>query len=67
MTRPSAWTRPVACVIARTPIQIRGKRYVAERMQGWYEVMFRESKTRVRRIFNLDHLAKLMARKKARR
>jgi hypothetical protein len=43
---------------------IQGKRYVAERMQGWYEVVFRESKTGQRRIFNLDHLAKLMMRRR---
>lgn len=59
----SAYERVIHRVIARTPIQIQGKRYVAERMQGWYEVVFRESKTGMRRIFNLDHLAKLMARK----
>jgi hypothetical protein len=47
-------------VIARHPIQVRGKRYVAERMQGWYEVVFRDVKSGNRRIFNLDHLAKLM-------
>ena len=60
----SAYEKVIHRVITRQPIQIRGKRYVAERMQGWYEVMFRESKTGERRIFNLDHLAKLMARKK---
>jgi hypothetical protein len=59
----SAYEKVIHRVIARQPIQIRGKRYVAERMQGWYEVMFRESKTGERRIFNLDHLAKLMARR----
>jgi hypothetical protein len=60
----SAYERVIHRVIAHEPIVIGGKRYVAERMQGWYEVMFRESKTGVRRIFNLDHLAKLIARKK---
>ncbi|HSV62258.1 MAG TPA: hypothetical protein VLH83_02835 [Chthoniobacterales bacterium] len=60
----SAYEKVIHRVIARQPIQIRGKRYVGERMQGWYEVMFRETKTGTRRIFNLDHLAKLMARKK---
>jgi hypothetical protein len=59
----SAYEKVIHRVIAREPIRIGGKRYVAERMQGWYEVMFRETKTGVRRIFNLDHLAKLMARK----
>lgn len=60
----SAYEKVIHRVIARQPIQIRGKRYVAERMQGWYEVMFREPKTGQRRIFNLDHLAKLMAQKR---
>lgn len=60
----SAYEKVIHRVIARTPIQIQGKRYIAERMQGWYEVVFRESKTGRRRIFNLDHLAKLMAKKK---
>jgi hypothetical protein len=60
----SAYEKVIHRVIARQPILIRGKRYVAERMQGWYEVMFRESKSGVRRIFNLDHLAKLMEKKK---
>jgi hypothetical protein len=62
----SAYERVIHRVIAQTPILIRGKRYIAERMQGWYEVMFREAKTGERRIFNLDHLAKLMAAKKRR-
>ena len=60
----SVYEKVIHRVIARQPIQIRGKRYVAERMQGWYEVMFRETKMGARRIFNLDHLAKLMARTK---
>jgi len=60
----SAYEKVIHRVIARQPLQISGKRYVAERMQGWYEVVFREAKTGARRIFNLDHLAKLMAAKK---
>ena len=62
----SAYEKVIHRVIARQPIQSRGKRYVAERMQGWYEVVFRETKTGTRRIFNLDHLAKLMANKNRR-
>lgn len=60
----SAYEKVIHRVIAREPIVINGKRHVAERMQGWYEVVFRESKTGRRRIFNLDHLAKLMAKRK---
>jgi hypothetical protein len=63
----SAYEKVIHRVIAHTPIQIQGKRYVAERMQGWYEVVFREPKTGRRRIFNLDHLAKLMMKKTKRR
>ena len=62
----SAYEKVIHRVIARESIAIGGKRYVAERMQGWYEVVFRESKTGVRRIFNLDHLAKLMAKRRSR-
>jgi hypothetical protein len=60
----SAYEKVIHRVIAREPIQIQEKRYIAERMQGWYEVVFCEAKTGRRRIFNLDHLAKLMAKKK---
>jgi hypothetical protein len=60
----SAYEKVIHRVIARQPLLIGRKRYVAERMQGWYEVMFREVKTGSRRIFNLDHLARLMATKK---
>jgi hypothetical protein len=60
----SAYEKVIHRVIAREPFVIDGKRQVAERMQGWYEVVFRESKTGRRRIFNLDHLAKLMAKKR---
>jgi hypothetical protein len=60
----SAYEKVIHRVITRQPIQIAGKRYVAERMQGWYEVIFRKTKSGERRIFNLDHLAKLMARKR---
>lgn len=60
----SAYEKVIHRVIAREPIVINGKRHVAERMQGWYEVVFREAKTGRRRIFNLDHLAKLMMRKR---
>ncbi|HEY6206674.1 MAG TPA: hypothetical protein VIW21_10950 [Chthoniobacterales bacterium] len=56
----SVYEKVIHRVIARQPIQVRGKRYVAERMQGWYEVVFRDVKSGNRRIFNLDHLAKLM-------
>jgi hypothetical protein len=51
-------------VIARKPMQINGKRYTVQRMQGWYEVVFRETKTGRRRVFNLDELVRLTRKKK---
>lgn len=51
-------------VIAHEPIRIGGKRYRAERMQGWYEVVFREVKTARRLVLNLDELIRLIVRKR---
>ncbi|MFN2475645.1 MAG: hypothetical protein ABR526_04805 [Chthoniobacterales bacterium] len=51
-------------VITHEPIRIGSRRYKAERMQGWYEVVFREMKTGARRVFNLDDLVGLTQRKR---
>jgi hypothetical protein len=51
-------------VIARKPMQVNGKRYTVQRMQGWYEVVFREAKTGRKRVFNLDELVGLKRKKK---
>jgi hypothetical protein len=53
-------------VIAREPIRIGQKRYRVERMNGWYQVDFREVGTRRHRTFNLDELVRLSASKKLR-
>lgn len=60
----SDYEKVINRVIAHEPIQIGSKRYKAERMQGWYEVVFREMKTGVRRVLNLDDLVRLARRKK---
>ena len=60
----SAYEKVIHRVIAHESILINGKRYRPERMRGWYEVVFRESKTGARHIFNLDYLAKRFATKK---
>ena len=60
----SAYEKVIHRVIAHESIRIKGKRYKAERMRGWYEVVFRETKSGARHVFNLDYLAKLMAQKK---
>ncbi|MDQ6765022.1 MAG: hypothetical protein M3Z22_02830, partial [Verrucomicrobiota bacterium] len=52
--RRSQYEEVIHRVIARKPIDIGGKRYRVERMQGWYEIVFREAKTGIPRVFNLD-------------
>jgi hypothetical protein len=59
----SAYEKIIHRVIAREPIRISGKRYTVQRMQGWYEVVFREKKTGARRVLNLDDLVRLTAKK----
>jgi hypothetical protein len=54
--RRSKYEKVIHRVIAREPIRIGQKRYQVHRMNGWYEVEFRELGTKRRRIFNLDEL-----------
>jgi hypothetical protein len=61
----SKYERVIHRVIAREPMRIGQKRYVVERMSGWYEVAFREIGTKRRRILNLDELAALSAATKS--
>lgn len=65
--RRSQYEEVIHRVIARTPIRIDGKRYIVQRMQGWYEIVFRETKTGARRVFNLDELVRLVRTKKGKR
>jgi hypothetical protein len=51
-------------VIAREPMRIGQKRYQVNRMNGWYEIDFREVGTKRRRTFNLDELVRLAAARK---
>ena len=62
----SAYEQVIHRVIAREPIRISGKRYRVERMQGWYEIVFREAKTGAKRVLNLDDLVRLTRAKKRR-
>src|SRR6266508_2254503 len=50
--------------IAREPMRIGQKRYRVDRMNGWYQIEFREVGTKRRRTFNLDELVRLAAAKK---
>src|SRR5207237_10856475 len=60
----SKYEKIIHRVIAREPMRIGQKRYRVDRMNGWYQVEFREVGTRRRRIFNLDELVRLSAAKK---
>lgn len=55
----SEYEKVIHRVIAHEPMRIGRKRYRAERMHGWYEIVFREVKTGARRVFNLDDLVRL--------
>jgi hypothetical protein len=55
----SSYENVIHRVIAGTPIRVGQKFYVVERMKGWYEAVFRESRTGARKIFTLDELARL--------
>jgi hypothetical protein len=63
----SKYEKVIHRVIACEPMRIGQKRYQVDRMNGWYEVMFREVGTKRRRTFNLDELVRLTAAKKATR
>ena len=63
----SNYEKVIHRVIAREPIRIGQKRYQVDRMNGWYEIEFREAGTKRRRRFNLDELVRLAAAKKQRR
>src|SRR5213592_1310503 len=60
----SRYEKVIHQVIAREPMRIGQKRYRVDRMNGWYQVDFREVGTRRRRTFNLDELVQLSAAKK---
>jgi hypothetical protein len=60
----SEYEKIIHRVIAREPMRIGQKRYRVDRMNGWYQVEFREVGTRRLRTFNLDELVQLSAAKK---
>ena len=60
----SKYEKVIHRVIARGPMRIGQKRYQVNRMNGWYEMEFREVGTKRRRTFNLDELVRLTAAKK---
>jgi hypothetical protein len=62
----STYEKVIHRVIAREPIRVGQKRYRVERMNGWYQVDFREVGTKRRQTFNLDQLVRLSAKKRPR-
>jgi hypothetical protein len=60
----SKYEKIIHQVIAREPMRIGQKRYRVDRMNGWYQVDFREVGTTRRRRFNLDELVQLSSAKK---
>jgi len=61
----SKYEKVIHRVIAREPMRIGQKRYQVDRMNGWYEIEFREVGTKRRRTFNLDELVRLTATRKS--
>ena len=59
----SKYEKIVHRVIAREPMRVGQKRYQVHRMNGWYQVEFREVGTKRRRMFNLDELVQMAAPK----
>jgi len=60
----SKYEKVIHRVIACESMRIGQKRYQVDRMNGWYEIEFREVGTKRRRTFNLDDLVRLAAAKK---
>ena len=54
----SRYERVIQRVITHEPIQVGSSLYRPERMHGWYEVVFRNTRTGHRRVFNLDDLVR---------
>jgi hypothetical protein len=54
----SAYEQVVHRVITGRKLRIGADVYVPERIQGWYEISFRNARTGLRRVFNLDDLVR---------
>ena len=61
----SKYEKVIHRVIAREPMRIGQKRYQVDRMNGWYEVEFREIGSKRRRVFNLDELVQMRVAKRS--
>lgn len=52
----SRYERVIHRVLEHRPLRIAGTTWRPERMQGWYEIVFRETHSGIRRVFTLDDL-----------
>lgn len=62
----SAYESVIHRILEHRPIRVDRATFLPERMQGWYEIVFRETKTGARRVFNLDDLVKLVIEREKR-
>jgi hypothetical protein len=54
----SKYERVIQHIITHRPVRVGTQEYRPERMRGWYEVIFRNTKNGRRRVFNLDDLVR---------
>jgi hypothetical protein len=54
----SRYERVIQRIITHRPVRVGSDEYRPERMQGWYEVVFRNTRSGRRRVFNLDDLVR---------
>lgn len=54
----SRYERVIQRIITHRPLRVGAEEYRPERMQGWYEVVFRNTRSGRRRVFNLDDLVR---------
>jgi hypothetical protein len=54
----SRYERVIQRIITHRPVRVGPDEYRPERMQGWYEVVFRNTRNGRRRVFNLDDLVR---------
>ena len=53
----SAYESVIHRILERRPLRVGRETFQPLRMQGWYEVVFRNTRNGRRRVFNLDDLA----------
>ena len=52
----SAYERVIHRILEKRPLRVGRETFQPERMQGWYEIVFRNTRNGRRRVFNLDEL-----------